>query len=74
MKFWLYYAIAAVSLLHPHLSQKIEMLIDYFSHPEYEFWTTFSPMDFLDLMLHAGLPILLIIFGIRKQRKTKNDN
>ena len=74
MKYWIYYAIAALSLLHPHLSQKIEMLVNYFTHPEYEFWTTFSTMDFLDLLLHAGLPILLIIFGIRKQKKTKNEN
>jgi hypothetical protein len=74
MKFWIYYAIAALSVLHPHLSQKIEILVGYFTHPEYEFWTTFSTMDFLDLLLHAGLPILLIIFGIRKQKKMKYEN
>jgi hypothetical protein len=72
MKFWIYYILAGLTLLHPHLSQKIEMLINYFSHPEYEFWTTFSTMDLLDLILHAGLPILLIVFGIRKQKKEKN--
>jgi hypothetical protein len=48
------------------------MLINYFTHPEYEFWTTFSTMDLFDLILHAGLPILLIVFGIRKQKKEKN--
>jgi len=74
MKFWLYYIIAAVSLLHPHLSQKIEMLVDYFTHSEYEFWTTFSTMDFLDLLLHAGLPIILIFFGISKQLRTRNES
>ncbi len=74
MKFWLYYIIASVSLLHPHLSQKMEMLADYFTHSEYEFWTTFSTMDFLDLLLHAGLPIILIFFGIRKQLRMKNES
>ena len=74
MKYWIYYILAVVSLLHPHLSQKIEMLIDYFSNEDYEFWTTFSTMDFLDLLLHGGLPILLIFFGIRKQMKEKNAN
>jgi len=67
----MYYIFAAITLLHPHLSQKLEMLVNYFTIPEYEFWTTFSTMDFLDLLLHAGLPILLVIFGIRKQKKTK---
>lgn len=71
MKYWLYYIFAALAMLHPHLAQKMEMLIDYFSNPEYEFWTTFSTMDFLDLLLHAGLPLLLLFFGIRKQIKSK---
>lgn len=72
MKYWLYYALAALTLLHPHLSQKMEMLFNYFTHSEYEFWIVFSTMDFLDLLLHSGLPLLLIIFGIRKQKKSKN--
>lgn len=70
MKYWIYYILAGVALLHPHLAQKLEMLVNYFSHPEYQFWTTFSRMDVLDLILHAGLPILLIFFGVRKQLRT----
>ena len=70
MKYWVYYILAALTIFHPHLAQKIEMLIDYFSNSGYEFWTTFSTMDLLDLLLHAGLPLLLIFFGIRKQMKT----
>ena len=71
MKYWIYYLIAAVFLIHPHLSQKLEMLYNYFTIPEYEFWTTFSTMDLIDLILHAILPILLVIFGIRKQKSQK---
>jgi hypothetical protein len=71
MKYWIYYILAALALLHPHLAQKLEMLFNYFSNPEYEFWTTFSTMDILDLILHAGLPFLLIIFGIRKQSRSR---
>ena len=71
MKYWIYYLIAAVFLMHPHLSQKLEMLYNYFTIPEYEFWTTFSTMDLADLILHAILPILLVIFGIRKQKSQK---
>ena len=71
MKYWIYYILAAVSLLHPHLSQKLEMLYNYFTIPEYEFWTTFSTFDFIDLILHASFPILLIIFGISNQKRSK---
>jgi hypothetical protein len=67
LKFWMYYIIGALLLFHPHLSQKIGMLYDYFTHPEYQFWTTFSTMDLLDLLLHTGLPILMFILGARKQ-------
>jgi len=49
------------------------MLIDYFNHPEYEFLTTFSTMDILDLIVHTGFPILLIAIGIKKQLATKNE-
>jgi hypothetical protein len=73
MKYWMYYLIAVIVCFHPHLSQKLGMLTDYFSHPEYEFWTTFSTMDFFDLILHAGLPILLVVIGLKKQRALKND-
>ena len=73
MKYWMYYLIAIVVCFHPHLYQKIGMLKDYFSYPEYEFWTTFSNWDFFDLLLHAGLPVLLIILGIKKQMAVKND-
>jgi len=73
MKYWIFYLIAIVLCLHPHLGQKIEMLIEYFTHPEYEFLTTFSAMDMLDLIIHAGLPILLISIGIKKQLATKNE-
>ncbi len=63
----MYYIVAAILLFHPHLAQKINMLIDYFSHPEYEFWSTFSAMDLFDLLLHGGIPIVLIALGLRKQ-------
>jgi hypothetical protein len=73
MKYWMYYIIAIVICFHPHLAQKIEMLMTYFANSEYEFWTTFSSWDLFDLILHAGLPIFLIIIGIKKQRSIKND-
>jgi hypothetical protein len=73
MKYWIYYLIAVVICFHPHLAQKIEMLMDYFANPEFEFWTTFSTLDALDLILHAGLPILIVIIGIKKQMRSKND-
>lgn len=71
MKYWIYYVLALLMLLHPHLKQKLEMLWSYFSKPGYEFWTTFSPMDFFDLLLHGGLPVALIVIGIIKQKKQK---
>jgi hypothetical protein len=67
MKFWWYYIIGILLLFHPHLAQKLGMLQDYFTHPEYQFWTTFSAMDILDLLLHAGLPLLLFGLGLKKQ-------
>jgi hypothetical protein len=67
MKFWWYYIIGVLLLFHPHLLQKLEMLKDYFTHPEYEFWTIFNTMDFLDLLLHAGFPLLLFAIGLKKQ-------
>ena len=73
MKYWIFYLIAFVICLHPHLGQKIGMLADYFTHSEYEFLTTFSTMDILDLIIHAGLPILLISIGIKKQLAIKDD-
>jgi hypothetical protein len=66
-KYWIFYIIGILLLFHPHLAQKLNMLWDYFTHPDYKFWTTFSMMDFLDLILHAGLPLLIIAFGIRQQ-------
>jgi len=73
MKYWVFYLIAIVLCLHPHLSQKTDMLVDYFAHPEYEFFMTFSTWDVVDLVLHAGMPILLIILGIKKQMAAKNE-
>ena len=67
IKYWMYYIVGALLLFSPHLAQKIGMLMDYFSHPEYEFWTTFSMMDLFDLLLHGGIPILLFILGAKKQ-------
>jgi hypothetical protein len=72
MKYWIYYLIAVALMFHPHLAQKIGMLIDYFTHPDYHFWTTFSPLDFFDLVLHAGLPLLFVIIGVKKQLSGKN--
>ena len=66
-KYWIFYLIGLLLLFHPHLSQKLKMLWAYFTHPEYQFWSTFSIMDFLDLLLHAGLPLILIAFGLRQQ-------
>lgn len=71
MKFWWYYVIGVILLFHPHLAQKLGMFRDYFSHADYEFWTTFSTMDFLDLLLHAGLPLLLFGLGLKKQLSKK---
>ena len=71
MKYWIYYILAFLLLLHPHLKQKILMLRDYLLNPQYQFWTTFNAMDLLDLILHAGIPIVLVILGIRKQRHEK---
>ena len=73
MKFWIYYLIAIAALFHPHLAQKIGMLKDYLTHPEYQFWTTFSGMDIFDLFLHAGIPIVLMYLGYRKQMALKNE-
>jgi hypothetical protein len=71
MKYWWYYIIGVVLLFHPHLAQKLGMLKDYFTHPEYQFWTTFSAMDFFDLILHAGLPLLLFGLGLKKHFSRK---
>ncbi len=67
IKYWMYYIVGGLLLFHPHLAQKIGMLLDNFSHPEYEFWSTFSMMDLFDLLLHGGIPILLFILGAKKQ-------
>jgi len=73
MKYWIYYLIAIALCFHPHLAQKIGMLVDYFNNPNYEFLTTFSIWDLADLIFHAGFPILLIIIGIKKQMASKNE-
>ena len=73
MKPWILYLIAGVMMLHPHLRQKLEMLYDYFTHPEYQFFTTFSRMDVFDLLLHGGLPLVLIGFGLKKQYNGKKN-
>ena len=72
MNHWILYLVGAALLFHPHLKQKLGMLWDYFSHPEYEFWTTFSGMDFFDLLLHTLLPLSFILLGIKKHRSQKN--
>ncbi|MBK05479.1 MAG: hypothetical protein CL920_36310 [Deltaproteobacteria bacterium] len=72
--FWDRYSsfiIAALFSLHPHLWQKLGMLRDYFTHPTYQFWTTFKPMDVADLAMHAGIPLLLIAWGIYNLKFTK---
>jgi len=66
-RYWIYYGIGLVAMFHPHLAQKFSMLLDYFIHPEYEFWSTFNKMDLFDLLLHAALPALFIGLGIRNQ-------
>ena len=66
----MYYVVGALLLFHPHLAQKFNMLIDYFSHSEYEFWTTFSALDIFDLVLHAGLPLFMFFWGAKKQFST----
>jgi hypothetical protein len=70
IKYWMYYVVGALLLFHPHLAQKFNMLIEYFSHSEYEFWTTFSAMDIFDLALHAGLPLVMFFLGAKKQFST----
>ena len=72
MSYWIFYLIGAALIFHPHLKQKLGMLWDYFSHPEYEFWSTFSGMDVFDLVLHAVLPAAFIFIGIMKQRAQKD--
>jgi len=74
MKPWILYLIAGAMMLHPHLYQKLEMLYNYFTHPEYQFWTTFSGMDFFDLLLHGGLPLVLIAIGVKKQFGDKKND
>ena len=67
IKYWMYYVVGALLLFHPHLAQKFNMLIDYFSHPEYKFWTTFNALDIFDLLLHAGFPLVMFFLGAKKQ-------
>ncbi len=74
MKIWVYYLIAAVMLLHPHFKQKVQMLYEYFTHPEYHFWTTFGMMDLFDLFLHGGVPLLIVAAALYKQIKSKKND
>ncbi len=71
MKYWIYYILAAIALLHPDLYQKSSKLIDYLINSDNEFWVMFSTLDILDLILHILLPLFFLIFGIRKQRRSK---
>ena len=71
MKYWIYYILAAIALLHPHLFQKFSKLKDYLINSDNEFWVMFSTLDILDLTLHVLLPLLFLIFGIRKQKRSK---
>jgi hypothetical protein len=71
MKYWYYYIIALATLFHPHLWQKLNILMAYLKHSEFEFWTTFSVADFFDLILHAGFPLIFILLGVRKQVRKK---
>ena len=65
MRYWIFYLIGIAPVFHPHLKQKVGMLWDYFSHPAYEFRTTFSDMDFLDLLLHTLIPVVFFFLGIK---------
>ncbi len=62
----IFFILAIFSLMHPHLWQKMGMLWTYLTHSNYTFWTTFSKMDILDLLLHAGMPIVFFWLGWRK--------
>ena len=71
-----YFLIAIAILLmlvQGHLFQKIGMLMDYFSNPDYEFFTTFSTADLLDLGLHGGIPIILLTVAIRQIRADRRS-
>jgi hypothetical protein len=68
MKYYVYYLLAGLFMLHPHLWQKLSMLWNYLTIPGYRFWSTFSALDVFDLFLHAGIPFALIMIGIKKQR------
>lgn len=63
-------------LIQGHLKQKLGMLYDYFINPSYEFFTTFSTADILDLAMHGLIPVILITIAVRniiKEKKTPNS-
>lgn len=68
MKYWVYFIIAGAMLVHPHLWQKLQMLYDYFTHPGYEYSSTFSTMDNFDLFIHGGIPVILVLIGFKKKK------
>ena len=73
MKFWWYYIIGAILFFHPHLAEQISMLYEQMTGTGTGPWYALDKTDLLDLILHAGLPTVLIILGLRKQFK-KNKN
>lgn len=71
MKYWIYYILAFVTLLHPHLYQKLSKLKEILVNSDVEIGMRLSTLDILDLILHALLPLIFLIFGIRKQKRSK---
>ena len=69
MKYWWYYVIGAILFFHPHLAEQLGKLYDYLTSPESRPLVTLDKSDLLDLILHAGLPTVLIILGLRKHLK-----
>jgi len=66
------FLLGIISLFHPHLWQKLRMLWAYLTHSSYRFWTTFQPMDILDLLMHAAFPIFFFGWGFLLLRKKRS--
>jgi len=69
MKYWWYYIIGGILFFHPHLAEQISTLYGQMTGSEPGSWYMLKKSDLLDLILHAGLPTVLIILGLRKQFK-----
>lgn len=65
--------LAVVTLFHPHLRQKVDMLYDYFTHENYQFWTTFKPIDVVDLVMHSAMPIVFLWLGMKGGVQKEED-